>query len=157
MEASFLSPGSLTGAKGIGVQNPSAGWWESSACRPPMEDTCDYLRRYCKRRKGYQILSLWCAGCRGRLRARPVRGGFSLFALSQQLHQQREQVDEIEIERESAQDRGPLHGLAVHGAVEILALEPLGAPGGETREHQHADDRDSPSQRGARQQPLNTA
>src|SRR4029077_1472613 len=41
---SFLSVARmLTGAKGIGVQNPSAGCHKSSACRPPVEGTCDAI------------------------------------------------------------------------------------------------------------------
>src|ERR1043166_7875521 len=58
-------------------------------------------------------------------------------ALSEQLQQQREQVDEVQVERECAGDRRTLGNFtALRGvAVDVVVLQPLGIPGGEAREH----------------------
>src|SRR4051794_23874537 len=68
-----------------------------------------------------------------------LAGASSLVALSQELQQQREQVDEVEVERERAADGRPLRYVtALRGiAVDVVVLQPLRIPGGEPREHQH--------------------
>src|ERR1700678_1200555 len=64
-------------------------------------------------------------------------------ALAEQLQQQREQVDEVQIQRQRTGDRSPLrHVTALRGvAVDVIVLQPLGIPGGKARKHQHADHR----------------
>src|SRR3979490_1516121 len=68
----------------------------------------------------------------------------ALVALAEQLQQQREQVDEVQVERQRAGNRRPLRNVtALRGiAVDVVVLQPLGVPGGEAREYQHADHRD---------------
>ncbi|KAG5724614.1 hypothetical protein E4T56_gene9685, partial [Termitomyces sp. T112] len=65
------------------------------------------------------------------------------FALAEELQQQREQVDEVQVKRQRTGDgctlRNFTSGRGV--AVDVVVLQPLGIPGGEAREHQHADDR----------------
>src|SRR4051794_15500986 len=65
-------------------------------------------------------------------------------ALAEQLQQQREQVDEVQVERECARNRRTLGNVtALRGiAVDVVVLQPLGIPGGEAREHHDADHRD---------------
>src|ERR1700748_1261623 len=64
-------------------------------------------------------------------------------ALAKQLQQQREQVDEVQVERQCAGNRRALsHVTALRGiAVDVVVLQPLGVPGGEARKYQDADDR----------------
>src|SRR6478735_8561453 len=76
----------------------------------------------------------------------PGLGAFSSLrrsvALSEELQEQREQVDEVQVERQRAGDRRAFrHVTAGRGvAVDVLVLQPLGIPGGEAREHHDADD-----------------
>src|SRR5882724_7999547 len=64
-------------------------------------------------------------------------------ALTEQLQQQREQVDEVQVERQRAGDRRTFrHVTALRGiAVDVIVLQPLGIPGGEARKYQYADHR----------------
>src|ERR1700674_1299648 len=59
-----------------------------------------------------------------------ARGNRSI-ALTEQLQQQREQVDEVQVERQCAGDRRTLrHVAALAGkAVDVVVLQPLGIPG----------------------------
>src|SRR5580700_9328177 len=72
-------------------------------------------------------------------------------AITEQLEQHREHVDEIQIERQRAHD-----GLAARdGAVVVHIvhfLDPLRVPGGEPGEHEDAHDRDHELQRGTREE-----
>src|SRR6267378_5385549 len=64
-------------------------------------------------------------------------------ALAEQLEQQREQVDEVQVQRQRTGNGGALrHVTALRGiAVDVVVLQPLGIPGGEAREHQHTNHR----------------
>src|ERR1700676_2610722 len=77
---------------------------------------------------------------KGRGSNHPLWRGRSV-ALAEQLQQQREQVDEVQIERQRAGDRSPLrHITALRGvAVDVIVLQPLGIPGGEAGKYQHTD------------------
>src|SRR5690349_5981941 len=89
------------------------------------------------------------------LRFRPLRpaapppGPRLLVPLPHTLEEKREQVHEVEVERQRAENGRALCDLPVHGAIEVFALEPLGIPGRQAREHQHTDDRDHPLHRRA--------
>src|SRR3954454_24858611 len=63
-----------------------------------------------------------------------------LVALAEELQEQREQVDEVQVQRQRAGDGRTLCDVtAGRGvAVDVVVLQPLGIPGGEAREHQHA-------------------
>src|SRR6478735_2906148 len=80
-------------------------------------------------------------------------------ALTEQLQQQREQVDEVQIERQRAGDCRTLRDLTtLRGiAVNVVVLQPLGIPGGEAREYQHADHRDDELQHRAGQEEIEQA
>src|SRR6266849_5203719 len=62
-------------------------------------------------------------------------------ALTEQLQQQREQVDEVQVKRQRAGNRRTLRYVtALRGiAVDVIVLQPLGIPGGEAGKYQHAD------------------
>src|SRR5580698_1092308 len=64
-------------------------------------------------------------------------------ALTEQLQQQREQVDEVQIQRQRTGDGGPLRDVTALRsiAVDVVVLQPLGVIGGEAGEDQHANDR----------------
>src|SRR5579872_6645251 len=72
-----------------------------------------------------------------------------LVALTKQLQQQGEEVDEVQIERQCADNGGSLRHVAAGAgiAVDIIVLQPLGIPGREAGEYQHADDRHEELQR----------
>src|ERR1700730_14131169 len=78
----------------------------------------------------------------------------SLVPLTKQLKQQRENVDEVQLEGECAQNRRALRRLAIHSAMQILALEPLRVPGGKSGEDQNAHHRDHELQRRARHEEI---
>src|ERR1017187_6325863 len=61
-------------------------------------------------------------------------------ALAEQLQQEREQVDEVQIERKRAGDGRTLCNIAtLRGiAVDVIILQPLRVISGEAGEHQHA-------------------
>src|SRR5258708_27930886 len=82
-----------------------------------------------------------------------------LVALTEQLEQQREQVDEVQVQRQGAGDRRAFrHDAALRGiAVDVVVLQPLGIPGGEAREYQHADHRDDELQRRTRDEEIDQA
>src|SRR4249919_2940980 len=73
---------------------------------PGPENKRPQLRRG---RPGYEILRL-------------------LALLTKELHEQREHVDEVEVERECSHDCGMLRRFAVHATVEIFGLESLSVP-----------------------------
>src|ERR1700733_4054557 len=62
-----------------------------------------------------------------------AQGALRSVALAEQLQQQREQVDEVQVERERSGDRRTLgYVTALRGiAVDVIVLQPLGIPGGE--------------------------
>src|SRR5271155_2136642 len=64
-------------------------------------------------------------------------------ALAEQLQQQREQVDEVQVERQGAGNGRTLcHVTARAGiAIDVVVLQPLGIVGSEAREYQDADHR----------------
>src|SRR5258706_1296956 len=64
-------------------------------------------------------------------------------ALTEQLQEQREQVDEVQIERQRAGDCRTLrHVTTLRGiAVDVIVLQPLRIPGADAREHQHTSHR----------------
>src|SRR4029079_16417650 len=70
---------------------------------------------------------------------RTVSLSWRLVALAEQLQEQREQGDEVQVERECAGDRRTFRDFtALRGiAVVVVVLQPLGIPGGEACEHQH--------------------
>src|SRR5882672_7944260 len=80
-------------------------------------------------------------------------------ALTEQLQQQREQVDEVQVQRQCAGDRRTFrHVTALRGiAVDVVVLQPLGIPGGEAREYQYADHRDDELQHRAREEEIDHA
>src|SRR6185437_7825784 len=69
---------------------------------------------------------------RGSMRSQDVRRS---VALSEELQEQREQVDEVQIERQGAENRCALRHITTGRgvAVDVLVLQPLGIPGGEAR------------------------
>src|SRR6185312_16454970 len=69
-----------------------------------------------------QMAGAWCV----------LEGFARSVALSKELQQQREQVDEVQVERQGAGDRRAFrHVTPGRGvAVDVLVLQPLGIPGG---------------------------
>src|SRR6266566_6835489 len=65
-------------------------------------------------------------------------------ALTEQLQEQREQVDEVQVKRQRAGDCRTLrHVTTLRGiAVDVVVLQPLGIPGGEFCFQWYADHRD---------------
>ena len=64
--------------------------------------------------------------------------GRLFVAAAHELEQEREQVEEVEVELQRAHDGGALEHVALHGAVNVFALEPLGVPCSQSGKHEHA-------------------
>src|SRR5450432_2850183 len=82
-----------------------------------------------------------------------------LVTLTEELQQQREQVDEVQVQRQRTGDRRAFRDIAAGGgiAIDVLVLQPLRIPGGETREDQDADHRYDELQRRTRQEQVDQA
>ena len=65
-------------------------------------------------------------------------------ALTEQLQQQREQVDEVQVERQRTGNRRAFGEVNALGgiSVDLDVLQPLGVIGGKAREHENADHRE---------------
>src|SRR6516164_4897041 len=86
----------------------------------------------------------------GRRKSPAIRAWLSA-AVTHQLKQAREQVDEVEIEAQRAHDRlAAGHRTIIGHAVHFLDL--LRVPGGEPGKHDDANDRDSPLKGRAREE-----
>src|ERR1700756_4832024 len=73
--------------------------------------------------------------------ARTIRRSLRSVALAEQLQQQREQVDEVQVQQQRTGDRRAFrYNAALRGvAVDVVVLQPLGIVGGEASKHQDAD------------------
>src|SRR5215217_6343551 len=68
-------------------------------------------------------------------------GRWLLFPLPGEAEEQLEEIDEVQVEGERTEHRHLAVGLMAE-ALGVLLLDGLRVVGGETRKHEHADDRD---------------
>src|SRR6266567_3885960 len=80
-------------------------------------------------------------------------------ALAEQLQQQREQVDEVQVQRQrTGNGRALRHVTTLRGiAVDVIVLQSLGIPGGEAREYQYTNHRHDELQHRAGEEEIDQA